>query len=322
MSRSVPGPDQLGSDEPTPYEAQTGDSAVRQSASGDNPSAIRALLLFVAFLAVSIVVVARLVAWQVPGNAANDTSPVVQADEHARGRIVDSNGVLLAVDSFSWEVYARPGGLQNSPDSSLLIAGLAEILGRSEETLRSDLSDAPELLIVDKAATESQCHAIEELNHPDLVWCHVRRQRVYPMNALGAFLIGFANMDQAGAAGTEWSYDAWLTGSPKWPSSRLPGSPVEPLPESWKLYLPSPSGRDLVLHMNAALQYMTEKRLSEAVEYYGAESGTVIILNPRTGGILALANVPSFDPNFYAEAPEDLWGMRSYETVEPGSAFS
>jgi cell division protein FtsI/penicillin-binding protein 2 len=271
---------------------------------------------------VSVVAVARLVAWQVPGNAASGSGPIVQADERARGRIVDSNGVLLAADSFLWEVYARPKGLQASADGATLIAGLAEILGRAEEDLRQEMSEAPDLFIADRQATEAQCKAIEELNHPDLAWCTVRRKRVYPMDGLGASLIGFANLDQEGAAGTEWSYDAWLRDTSDWPDSRRPSSQAEPLPESWKLYLPSPQGRDLVLHMNAALQYMTEKRLVEAVEYYGAESGTIIVMDPHTGGILALANVPSFDPNHYAESPEEVWGNSAVrDSYEPGSVF-
>jgi cell division protein FtsI/penicillin-binding protein 2 len=157
------------------------------------------VLLLVAFLAVSIVVVVRLVAWQVPGSASTGGGPVAQADERARGRIVDSNGLLLATDSFRWEVYARPQGLLDSADGQSLIAPLAEILGQPEETLRSELADAPPLFIANRAADEAQCQAIQQLGHPDLAWCAVRRRRVYPMGALGAPLIGFANLDQEGA---------------------------------------------------------------------------------------------------------------------------
>jgi cell division protein FtsI/penicillin-binding protein 2 len=322
MNRSEPGPDQAASNEPLSSGTPAGDDAARQGAGGDNPSAIRALLLLVAFLVVSMVVVARLVAWQVPGNASSGSGPVAQADERARGRIVDSNGLLLATDDFLWEVYLRPRGLLDSADGQKLIAPMAEVLGQPEETLRTELAAAPPLFIADKAASESQCEAIQQLRQSDLAWCAGRRRRVYPMGALGAPLLGFANLDQEGAAGTEWNYDAWLRALDDWPDGRLPSSQPVPLPQAWKLYLPSPNGRDLVLHMNAALQHMTEKRLAEAVEYYGAESGTIIVMNPRTGGILALANVPSFDPNRYAQSPEELWGNPAVrDSYEPGSVF-
>jgi cell division protein FtsI/penicillin-binding protein 2 len=322
MNRTMPDADQPVAGETTPSEAQTGEGSARQPVGGESPSAVRASLLLIAFLGVSIVVVVRLVAYQVPGNAASGAGVVTESDETARGRIIDSNSVLLATDTFKWEIYVRPQGLQNSADQARLMSGLAEILGYSEEMLRSELADAPELLIADKEATEAQCEAIKRLGDPNLVWCIPRRTRVYPMGALGSSVIGFANVDQKGAAGAEWSYDAWLRDTSEWPDSRLPNSQAEPLPESWKLYLPSPNGRDLVLYMNAALQHMTEKRLAEAVDYYGAESGSIIIMDPHTGGILALANVPSFDPNNYAEAPEELWGNSSVrDSYEPGSVF-
>jgi stage V sporulation protein D (sporulation-specific penicillin-binding protein) len=312
MNRSVLEADQPASNETASPEART----------GDNPSAIRALLLLVAFMIVSAVAVARLLAWQMDGPASSSDGPVTPVNNRARGRIVDANGLLLATDSFLWEVYLRPAQLLSSDQSTRLTAELAKILGRSPEALRTELSAAPAQYIAAKDATETECQAIKELGELDLAWCGARRQRVYPMDALGAPLIGFANLDQVGAAGVEYSYDAWLRDTADWPDSRLPVSQPKPLPESWKLYLPSPTGRDLVLHMNAALQHMTEKRLTEAVQYYGAESGTIIVMNPRTGGILALANVPSFDPNRYSESPQELWGNSAVrDSYEPGSVF-
>jgi stage V sporulation protein D (sporulation-specific penicillin-binding protein) len=312
MNRSV-----LEADQPA-----SSDTASPEVRTGDNPSAIRALLLLVAFLVVSAIVVGRLLAWQVPPNTSSSAGTVPPVNERARGRIVDANGLLLATDSFLWEVYLRPTQLLSSDESARLTTELAKILDRSPEAFRSELSAAPAQYIAAKDATDTQCQAIKELGEPDLAWCSARRQRVYPMDTLGAPLIGFANLDQEGAAGVESSYDAWLRHTADWPDSRLPVSRPEPLPESWKLYLPSPTGRDLVLHMNAALQHMTEKRLNEAVQYYGAESGTIIVMDPRTGGILALANGPSFDPNHYSESPEELWGNPAVrDSYEPGSVF-
>jgi cell division protein FtsI/penicillin-binding protein 2 len=292
------------------------------AASPNPPLGIRPLLLLAAFLVVSLVVVVRLVAWQVPGSASGLAEPAPQDDNKTRGRIVDSNGLLLATDSFVWEVYVKPKDLLDSAVGPKLVTDLASILNMSEDALHSELTNTSSLIILSKAANEAECQEIEKLNQLNLAWCSVRRKRVYPMGALGAPIIGFANRDQEGVAGTEWTYDDWLRATDEWPGSKVPDSQPEPIPGSWKLYLPSPRGRDLVLHMNAALQQVTEKRLAEAVQYYQAESGTIIVMDPRTGGILALANVPSFDPNRYAESPEELWGNSAVrDSYEPGSVF-
>jgi cell division protein FtsI/penicillin-binding protein 2 len=330
MNRSVP-----RSDEPVRIEAPSSHTwtevtaerhALPESAStsisGNPPVGIRALLLLAALLLTSLIVIGRLVAWQVPGSASSVAEPAVSNDKNTRGRIVDSNGLLLATDIFVWEVYARPKKLQESAEGPAVIAALASILGMSEEMLHAELKDSTPLVTLKKNADDAACQAIYELEHLDLVWCSSLHKRVYPMGALGAPIIGFANLDQEGVAGAEWTYDDWLRKTDEWPASRLPVTKPEPLPESWKLYLPSPIGRDLVLHMNSALQYLTEKRLAEAVKYYGAESGTIIVMDPRTGGILALASVPSFDPNLYSQSPEDLWGNSAVrDSYEPGSVF-
>jgi cell division protein FtsI (penicillin-binding protein 3) len=329
MNRSLSGPDEPVSIEASSSEMQKDAGAAYQSSpsgasaqSGAPPVGIRALALLAAFLVVSLIVVARLVAWQVPGSASSGDQPASRPDKSARGRIVDSNGLLLATDALLWEVYARPKDIRESEDGSQLVATLATILELPEEALRSELADTSPLIVLDKGADDSECQAIQKLGYPDLLWCTPRRKRVYPMGALGASIIGFANLDQEGVAGAEWTYDDWLRAMDEWPDSRLPSTDPEPLREAWKLYLPSPGGRDVVLHMNAALQHLTEVRLAEAVDYYGAESGTIIVMDPHTGAILALANVPSFDPNHYSDSPEELWGNSAVrDSYEPGSVF-
>ena len=156
---------------------------------------------------------------------------------------------------------------------------------------------------------------------PVWVWCDGRRKRVYPQDTLAAHLVGFTDGDQSGRAGLEASYDGWLRTMGDWPTDQLPGQP-EPLPDDWKSYLPSPAGRDLVLHLDAALQYQVEKRLAEALTKYEAKAGTIIVMNPRTGALLAVANLPTYDPNQdrrnHAGAGDKLGGERAYE---PGSVF-
>lgn len=286
-------------------------------------SVIRALLLLVAFLTIGVIVAVRLVTWQISDNTVRANPPVAQAGEDERGRVLDSVGLLLVTDSFVWEIYAKPAELLGTAEASQLVAELARILGESEKRIRSDLAAGESLVTLAKNVSEDQCQAVRELQHPEKVWCAYQRRRVYPHGALGAHLIGFANYKQQGVSGVEWTYDAWLRSLREdWPTDRLPSSTPEALPEAWKLYLPSRGGQDLVLHMNGALQHLVEKRLADAVQYYKAETGTIIVMDPRTGGILALANVPTFDPNSYSDADEALWGNPAVrDSYEPGSVF-
>ena len=134
-------------------------------------------------------------------------------------------------------------------------------------------------------------------------------------------VIGFANNEQTGLAGVEGFYDEWLRTAGTWRSDQLNG-PGEPIPSDWGLYLPSPGGRDLVLHLSAPLQYAAEKRLVEALAKYEAKSGSIIIMEAHTGGILAMANWPTFDLNTYDQAEPASWQNPSVGLLyEPGSIF-
>jgi cell division protein FtsI/penicillin-binding protein 2 len=175
---------------------------------------------------------------------------------------------------------------------------------------------------VTKNVSEAQCLAARHAKEVPLwVWCDGRRQRVYPQDTLAAHLVGFTDSEQRGLAGLEASYDSWLRTMGDWPTDQLPGQP-EQLPDDWKNYLPSPAGRDLVLHLDAALQYQVEKRLAEALTKYEAKAGTIIVMNPRTGALLAVANLPTYDPNRTGETTlAQVTNSAVSEPYEPGSVF-
>ncbi len=280
----------------------------------------RARLLVIAFLAIIILVVFRLVAWNMKPNPA--PLQVVHAVDDSRGRIVDSNGLLLATDNFKWEVYIRISDLRKVKNRPALLSELGAIMGISEEELRAQVtSAATDMITVAWDATDDQCKAILGLNVSDVIWCDSKRFRVYPQGALAAHLIGFANMDHEGKTGAEYFHNGWLRTAEHPPFQQIP-SRAEPLPEAWQVYLPSTGGRDLVLHLNAPLQYKAEQRLREAIIAYQAESGSIIIMDPHSGGILALANWPTYDLNDYGQTRQSVMRNAAIEDIyEPGSVF-
>jgi cell division protein FtsI/penicillin-binding protein 2 len=281
----------------------------------------RARLLLALFVIIVLIFIARLLQWQVVDGALTPEVPANPvAATTSRGRIADRNGLLLATDMFVMEVYGSPDKFNSAEDSALLVSvgEITEVpLAKLEALITNDVAT----ITLAKDATDDQCEAIAALNRQDLFWCDRIRVRGYPLGGLAAHMLGFCNYDMVGVYGVEDSYDGWLTNDPKWSDRKLPGQP-QPLPEGWDLYLPSPGGHDLVLNLNAPLQHMVERRLAEGLFEHGAEAGTIIVMDPRDGALLALANLPSFDPNHHSDVDLETWVNSAVGQIyEPGSIF-
>ncbi len=294
----------------------------------------RTIVLLALLTSFFLVIIVRLIHWQLGGAVSSASSTTNTAVDTSRGRIVDRNGQLLATDSFTWDVYANPLEIQKDQLGPTLAVSLTQILSTEGatvpvETIRASLASTLPMVSLAKGVPESQIAGIKalgaQIRNPYLVWADDRRIRAYPQGSLAAHVLGFTNYEQHGVYGVEASYDPWLRTDGEW-SGQLPAEGAAPagapLPDSWKLYLPSPGGRDLVLHLDAPLQQVAERRLAEAVAQYEAQSGCIIAMDPRTGGILALANYPTFDPNRYSEAPTQTWiNAAVSDLYEPGSVF-
>lgn len=171
-----------------------------------------------------------------------------------------------------------------------------------------------------KAKRQENKSSVPNLN--GLVWSPMQ-QRAYPEGSLAGNVLGFYNYfsreSAQGVHGIEEAYNHMLTGLPE--KVFLPNDPylVEALPEI------NP-GASLVLTIDREIQHMLEKTLTEAIEWSGAENGTIIVADPETGEILGMASTPFFDPNRYWEYTETFPGSTPYNraigtTYEPGSVF-
>jgi cell division protein FtsI/penicillin-binding protein 2 len=269
--------------------------------------------VFVLFV---VVVLAQLVVAQVLKRPQQVSAQTVDT---SRGRIVDRDGTLLATDAFLYEIYLNPTRYHREkfpPEKS------APLIGVTVEALETALAQNVTAVQLTRNATKAQCdNARRSKDVSGYVWCDEKRRRSYPLGPIGAHLIGFANASQTGQTGVEAFYNEWLLTDGEWPSDQLTGS-GEPIPQDWQLYLPSRGGRDLVLNMSAPLQYSAEKRLVEALAKYEAKGGSIIVMEARTGAVLAMATWPTFDLNLYNQAEAAAWQNPAVGLLyEPGSIF-
>jgi cell division protein FtsI/penicillin-binding protein 2 len=151
--------------------------------------------------------------------------------------------------------------------------------------------------------------------------CEPRALRVYPEGDLAAHLVGIVSDGGVGFYGVEGYYNQWLTGvEGKREIEQDPAGEEIPLPS--QAQMAATEGTDLILTVDRNIQMIAVQELARAIKEYQAESGTVVIMDPQTGAILALANYPSYDPNGFPEVDGDLLADASLSKLwEPGSIF-
>jgi penicillin-binding protein 2 len=242
----------------------------------------------------------------------------VEPQSAARGLILDRQGRELArsvsVDSF----FADPREVENADEAA---AELARVLKVDPASLAARLKEAKEarrgFVWLARKVEEEQARAVEALKIKG-VYPIEEQQRRYPNGALAAHVLGFVGLDDKGLAGVEQVYDAALTGE----AGRLVVD-ADAKRHAFESAGSAPQdGRTVVLTIDQTVQYIVERELSAAVERTQAKSGAAVVLDPRTGEILALANAPTFDPNGAGEVSADARRNAALQNIyEPGSTF-
>jgi cell division protein FtsI/penicillin-binding protein 2 len=237
-----------------------------------------------------------------------------------RGAIFDRQGEPLAISVDLNTIFADPAHVENAPLAAKKLATLLgltpeEIVPQLEGTFPGDRFEYIARQVLPKVARK-----VEALALPG-IYMQTEPKRYYPGGRLASHLLGFVNIDGSVRAGTERQYEGLLEGSAG--RMTLEQDPQgRPLPQAEFTYEAPKPGRSLFLTIDKELQYFTELTLSDAVKKYSADAGTAIILRPQTGEILALANVPDFDPNHPGDSGQDAQRNRAITDVyEPGSAF-
>ena len=272
--------------------------------------------------AAGVVLVGQLIRWQIiEHHRFRALAEAEHQDEMVipprRGEIRDRNEYLLAADVIEYDLSASPKIISDPYATADRLARLLDI-PRDElvKTLSSDATWTPLVQGVPQAVAE-------KLVEWDVVGLQVepRAKRVYPEEDMAAHLLGFVNSNGNGFYGVEGYYDSMLRGQAGLRTGeRSPFGEIIPLGAS--RFVPPVSGATLYLTIDRNIQYLIEAELEKAVVGYGAQRGSVIVLNPKTGAILGMANYPTYDPNNYSVSSESLFfDPNVSEQYEPGSVF-
>lgn len=234
-----------------------------------------------------------------------------------RGPIVDRNGEPLALTTESAAVYLRPKDLKASPE---VLGLVARLLGLSPQVVMAKAASDSPFVWLDRRVPLERWEAVEELGVPG-IGSEASRQRLYPKGRLAAQVLGFTNIDGQGMEGVERMLDADLRGvAEALEVERDARGRRADVDGRWRPL--SRVGAQVELTIDAPLQEFVEQELEAAVEQWGAKAGTVVVLAPESGEVLAMASVPTYDPNLYGKSTADQRRNRAItDTYEPGSTF-
>ncbi|MBE2272496.1 MAG: penicillin-binding protein 2 [Anaerolinea sp.] len=231
----------------------------------------------------------------------------------ARGNIYDRHGEVLAVNTLEYRIGASPNLVS---DARVLATELALILDLPELEIYEKLTaDTQWELLAARVPAETAAR-VRALDAVELTMEAVPR-RSYPQGPVGSQLIGFVGGDLIGYFGVEGYYNDQLRGRVR--EREVSNIPFDVPILDWQ----EDRGSDVVLTIDRDVQYVAESELLNAISTTGAVSGTILVMNPRTGDILAMANFPTFDPNVYSEAQDTrVWNNPAISAqYEPGSVM-
>lgn len=236
-----------------------------------------------------------------------------------RGSLLDRRGRVLATTSVAERLFVDPYLIR---DHSTFAERVGYGLGYSPVRVATAIASHPQsrYIVLDKRLNDKQLQAFSALDlpglslDPDLV-------REYPCGPLAGQVIGFVGADGRGLEGMERKFNPRLAGSPG-ELSYLRDAHRQPLWVTPSAYQPEHDGQAVRLSIDITIQAIAEKYLHEAVTKFGADSGQLVVMQPDTGEILAMANDPSFNPNDFKDSKPSQWRNRAVTDVfEPGSIF-
>ncbi len=297
----------------------------------------RTLIIIICILAGFGAVIVRMAWWQIiKGAELSETAKQIQTsgtvEQANRGKIFDRNGKVLAESASVKTLVCNPQDISKNGDLNTCINVLSPILGMSESTLRTYLTEDSQYRIIKRRLSAEESNAIDDIINPDYedetsesaktankekrelkdklsgIYFENDSKRYYPYN-VASHVLGFTGYDNNGLQGIELRFNDYLTGvNGMVIQNRNAGGTT--LEEQQEEYLTAAqSGCDITLTIDETIQHILEKYLEEAVQKNELKEGASgIVMNPKTGEILAIATKPDFDCN----NPYDLTQFLEY----------
>lgn len=231
-----------------------------------------------------------------------------------RGSIFDRNMNLLAKSVPVQSSFAVPTEIKDVTMATRLLSG---VLGMPGEILRDKLESGATFVWVQRKLPAEKAESIKSLNLKG-IYLQEENKRFYPKRDMAAHVLGFVDVDEKGLGGIEHEYDNLIRGT---------GAKIVVMADARQRWFDMSEakldrGVDVVLTLDEKIQYIAERELAAAIAKTHAPAGSVIVQDPNTGAILALANWPKYNPNAAVDAPAEARMNRAISAIyEPGSTF-
>ena len=231
-----------------------------------------------------------------------------------RGQILDRKGRELAVSLPMDSVFADPADIS---DADMVARLLSRVLDVPADELETKIREARTPVRLAKKLSPETVERIDAMNLRG-VFFQKENRRVYPQRELAAHVLGFVDVDEKGLGGIEHSLDKLIRGRPGRVLVMADGR------RHWydRREAAADPGASVVLSIDETIQYIAEKELARAIEQTHAKNGVVVVQDPNSGELLAVANWPTFDPNNAGAYPDEVRMDRAVTAAyEPGSTF-
>ena len=236
-----------------------------------------------------------------------------------RGEIVDRAGHVLAYSVDADTIAADPTEVGDPNQVAASVCGALDACTPQQRTTMAErLRSKLQFVYLARQISSDEARRVRALDLPGLLY-YKENRRYYPNKELAAHVLGYVGLDNGGLAGLESTFDARIRGRE---GKMLVQTDARRHAMSTREERPPTAGDGLELTIDEYLQYVADRELRAAVAENAAAGGTALIMEPRTGEVLALANWPTFNPNTFATADETAWRNRAIQDLyEPGSTF-